>query len=572
MTVITSLRAKCKDCHRCIRVCPVKAISLRNGQAQVVAERCITCGLCVTVCPQKAKAVTSQAHALATWQQDRVAMVASLAPSFPAAFPHLDPRQIIAGIKALGFSHVEETSYAAAAVARHYQGAVASLKHDFLISSCCPVVVNLVEMYYPELIPNLAATVSPMILHGEKLKQRYGEAKVVFIGPCSGKLAEAARKFEGATIDLAITFKQLEECWQLASIDPARLEPVPSDLWPRAPRLYPLSRGILEASGLSTPPARRTISISGLESCLETFRDLASGILKPSFVEALACREGCVGGTEMPCTTGAMARRDAVERYHELYCASEVAETQGHGPLHWEVRPYIFTPRLPSARIVTEEEIRAVLLQIGKDSIEDERNCGGCGYHTCREKAVATLQGFAELEMCVPFMRAKFESLSHLVVDSSPNGVVIVNSDITIHQFNAEAERMFNPCGKPTKGAHLADFLDPSDFVHVAMNGQVLYRRVEYDKLQLTTRQVIYALPEYNLIVGIVTDVTDEEQRKKELEGKHQETIQRATAVIRNQMKLAQEIAGLLGEATAETKATLLDLITSLADESGAAK
>lgn len=572
MSVITSLRAKCKDCHRCIRVCPVKAISLRNGQAQVVAERCITCGLCVTICPQKAKAVTNHAHYIATWQKSHVPMVASLAPSFPAAFPDLDPRQVIAGIRALGFSHVEETAYAAAAVARHYHTTVASQRQGCLISSCCPVVVNLIEMYYPALIPNLAATVSPMILHGEKLKERYPQAKVVFIGPCSGKISETGRTIDGTSIDIAITFKQLEECWQLENIDLARLDPLPSDVWQRAPRLYPLSLGIMESAGQHTSPSRRTISISGLESCLETFQDLATGILQPTFVEALACRQGCVGGTEMPCSTGAMARQEAVVRYHELFNTADGATPPYPDPSLWDVTPRTYCTRAPSAKAVSELEIRSVLMQIGKDSPEDERNCGGCGYHTCREKAIATLQGFAELEMCVPFMRAKFESLSHLVVDSSPNGVIIVNSDITIHQFNAEAERMFNPSGKPTRGAHLTDFLDPDNFIEVAASGKVLYRRVEYDELQIATRQVIYALPEYNLIVGIVTDVTDEEQRKKELEGKHQETIKRATAVIRNQMKLAQEIAGLLGEATAETKATLLDLITSLADENGVSK
>ena len=91
MTVISSLQAKCKDCHRCIRVCPVKAISLRNGQAQVVPERCITCGLCVTICPQKAKAVANHSHFLTAWQKGNVPMVASLAPSFPAAFPTWTP-------------------------------------------------------------------------------------------------------------------------------------------------------------------------------------------------------------------------------------------------------------------------------------------------------------------------------------------------------------------------------------------------------------------------------------------------------------------------------------------------
>ncbi len=166
-------------------------------------------------------------------------------------------------------------------------------------------------------------------------------------------------------------------------------------------------------------------------------------------------------------------------------------------------------------------------------------------------------------------MRAKFESLSHLVVESSPNGVIIANSDLTIHQFNDEAQRMFNPEGRPTKDVNLVEFLDPTDFIGVLTTDKSVYKRVEYPDLALVTRQVIYALPAYGLVVGIITDITEDERQHREIEAKNQATIQRATAVISNQMKLAQQIAGLLGESTAATKATLFELISSLTDGNG---
>lgn len=570
MSVISSLTAKCKDCHACIRACPVKAISLRNGQAQVVDDRCIVCGLCVMTCPQRAKTVQDGTSAVEKWQAEGFPMVVSLAPSFPAAFPDLEPLQVIAGLEALGFSYVEETAIAATSIARHYQAQVSGSPGKTAISSCCPVVVNLVELYFPELIAHLVPTVSPMILHGKKLKEQFG-AKVVFIGPCAGKIDESLRPAAIDRIDAVLTFRQLAKLWRKRGIDPKLLSARALPTAGRSvARLYPLRHGLLAASGIEPTLTKRIAHVAGIENCKELFADLLARRLQPAFIEAFACREGCVGGPEMPCTGGVLARREAVIRYHEQTAASPaVSACSGEVSPVWAVPPAEFLARRPQFGVPSEREIRRVLEMIGMESATDERNCGGCGYPTCREKAVAALQGLAEAEMCIPFMRAKFESLSHLVVESSPNGVVVVNSDLTIHQFNAEAERMFNPTRRSTKGAHLAEFFDPLDFICAQSTGQVIYRRVEHADLGLVTRQVIYTLPEYSLVIGIVTDITDEERRHRELEAKHQVTIQRATAVISNQMKLAQQIAGLLGESTAATKATLFELINSLTDGNG---
>lgn len=562
---IKTIDAKCKDCHRCIRACPVKAISLRHGQAQVVYDRCIACGLCVSACPQKAKTVNSRVEEVYSWLQSGKKVVVSLAPSFPAAFTELEPLQVLAGLEAVGFAAVEETAAAALDVAQHYHKLFGNSTTP-TISSCCPVVVNLIEMYYPQLAPLLASSVSPMIWHSHLLHQTHGSnAKIVFIGPCAGKIQEATRV--PSHVDAVITFRQLRKLWQSLELDVASL--LPAKLRPRLdiPRLYPLSRGILSSSALPGDTTEDIISVSGIETCMATFRDMCRGVVKPRFVEALACREGCIGGTGMPCGAGLMTRRAAVVKYHQA-CAKSVeppAELIAHQPL--EIPSIIYASRLPDYQQPTEEEIESILRQIGKHEPGDQRNCGGCGYATCRDKAVATYQGLAELEMCVPYMKAKFESLSHLVVESSMDGVVVVNKDMTIHQLNPSAQRMFNPCGLPTAGKNLADFIDPSNFMYVASSGSVFHRRVDYPNLELVTSQVIYSLPEYSLIVGIITDVTEEENRKKRLDEKHQATIQRATAVIKNQMKLAQEIASLLGESTAETKSTLLDLIATLTDD-----
>ncbi len=575
---IVSNKAKCKDCHRCIRACPVKAIGLHGGQARIIQERCIVCGTCVDACPQGAKTIQSQRARVGDYLTSGRKVHVSLAPSYVAAFPGLTPGQVIAGLKALGFARIEETASAAEHIASHYRRLIETDNGPH-ISSCCPAVINLLEIYYPELLPMASTTVSPMVLHGRLIHRDYPEDRVVFIGPCVAKIQEASRADSYDAIDAVITFAELRQWWRERGIAPERLESMTADRPTTTARIFPLSRGILASAGLRADELPDVITVQGLEECLETFNDLIQGSISPRFIEALACAGGCIGGTGMGDLWGIAARRSQVLSYHH---APRTVSTPSPRP-DTETRPKapasrpqteleglmtrVYHERPVSQKSPSEREIRAILAQIGKKTEQDESNCGGCGYPTCRDKAVATYQGLAELEMCVPYMKAKFESLSHLVVDGSVNAIIIVNRDLTIHRFNPTAQHFFNPSNQPTRGMPLSAFLDPSDFEQVLETGVTVRKRVAYREAKLVTHQTIYAVPEYDLVIGVIFDITDDELRKQELERKHQSTIERATSVINNQMKLAQEIAGLLGEATSETKATLLELITMLADD-----
>ena len=70
-----------------------------------------------------------------------------------------------------------------------------------------------------------------------------------------------------------------------------------------------------------------------------------------------------------------------------------------------------------------------------------------------------------------------------------------------------------------------------------------------------------------NLYMATITDITEEEKKRTELEKMKEETLSKATQVINNQMFVAQQIAGLLGETTADTKIILLDLIKQFSQE-----
>jgi iron only hydrogenase large subunit-like protein len=557
MNIIVTSEAKCRDCYKCVRHCPVKAIAVKNSQACVVEEECIFCGRCINICPQKAKTSISQVQAFDAFLKSNSKVVVSLAPSYLAATSYSTPWKLVSALMKVGVSHIEETAIAAEAIAKGYNRLLTQGVNRPLISSCCPTIVNLIQKYIPELIGSLADMASPMILHAQSLKAELGDdIKVVFIGPCVAKKVEA----EGP-VDAVLTFEETMEYFVSRGLDPETLE----DAYPHrisyGARTYPLEHGILRAAGMDDTLNGDKIVISGIEECMETFRDIQRGLLSPRFIEAFGCEGGCIGGPGMANSLGVSAREQRLLEHSKVLKALQGSEENSKIKVPVAPASKRFAGR-PGKKMPSEEEIREILALTGKFSIEDEKNCGGCGYSTCREKAIAVYHGMAESEMCVSYMREKAESFSNLVVDTSLEGVIVVDKDMIIQGFNRAADRMFNRRKVTPKGKHLSEFIDPEDFQKVweTQATKVNFRKC-YEDYSLITRQTIYPLPKYGVIIGLITDITAEEMKEQEIEEISRQALSRASDVIREQMKVAQDIAGLLGESTASTKATLLELM-----------
>src|SRR5512133_2179581 len=101
--IVTTNKARCRDCYRCVRICPVKAIRISEGQAQVDQTRCVACGTCVRECPQKAKQVRNDLSAVQEMIEAGGLVIASVAPSYVAAFPDYGGGLFPALLKQLGF-------------------------------------------------------------------------------------------------------------------------------------------------------------------------------------------------------------------------------------------------------------------------------------------------------------------------------------------------------------------------------------------------------------------------------------------------------------------------------------
>lgn len=556
--VITTQKVNCQDCHRCVRSCPVKAIGIESGHASVVLDKCILCGKCVVECPQQAKQVENQLEIVKRALAGDRKVAFSIAPSFVTAFDHFSFGQLRTALKRAGACAVEETAVGAAAVSKVYASLLETADYP-VISCCCPVVTRLVEKYYPNLTGNLAPVVSPMIAHGRILKEKLGsDTFVVFIGPCIAKIAEGRDADLSGAIDAVLTFEHLQQWLGGENLQNSDL---PEDLsaldTPGPSRFFPITGGILKSFTEHDETDTDIITVHGLQNCMEVFECMSNWEISPRFVEALACDGGCIGGPGIPVSSGTPVKRAKVVEF-----ARQSPDLHLNSPL-----PLTSLSRHHSATPVialepTDIEIREILAKTGKFTKADEKNCGACGYSSCREKAIAVWQGLAEVDMCIPYMKSKAESFSNMVMDNSLNAIIVVDENMIIQEFNPASEKMFGHQVDLVKGTSLTRIMDCSDLMYaVETQEKLAARRVEYPERCLITEQMILPVREHKMVILIITDISEREKQDREFQKVKMETIDKAAEIINRQMHVAQEIAGLLGETTGETKAALLDLV-----------
>lgn len=573
--VIATNRARCRDCYRCVRICPVKAVRVQNGQAQIVPELCIACASCVRACPQGAKAVRDDRAAVREAIAAGRVVVASVAPSAPAYFGVTVFSQVEEALRALGFAAAGETAFGAEMVGSAHREVVdRESSRRPVIASACPVVVNLIERHYPDLIPHLAPLVSPMVAHGRWLRRAYGPGcKVVFIGPCIAKKAEAVDAAVAGAVDAALTFSELEE-WLAEEETPLVPCELAAEHVDRAnARLFPVEGGLVGTARLDTDIlTSHIVTTSGIQACEDVLRAIRSGELSACMVELMACEGGCINGPAMEELGRAEGGHHGGSRiYVARQRVIDYASRRQPQPLptrdEWPDLSRSYEDRSVALAEFSEAQILEVLRRVDKYAPEDELNCGACGYPTCRDKAVATLRGMAEATMCIPYMRRRAESLRQVVMDVTPNAIVIVDTRLYIQDMSPSAERMLHCRLSAVAGKPLQCVVPMVDhFAQVRDTGRPLLNASAQLRPDLVVEETIVPVDGQSLLVGILRDVTERERQRAEMDHIRRETVARTQEVIQKQMRVAHEIAQLLGETTAETK-VMLTRLARLVDE-----
>ena len=555
---LTLKKSNCKNCYKCIRHCPVKAIRFSGNQAHIIGNECILCGQCFVVCPQNAKQIVDETEKVRVLLQSGNPVVVSLAPSFVANYDGVGINAMRDALQKLGFYDVEETAIGATIVKKEYERMLKEDERDIIITSCCHSINLLIQKYFPAELEYLADVVSPMQAHCMDIKKRFPNAKTVFIGPCVSKKDEAEH-YEGI-VDAVLTFEELTQWLKEANIELKK--EIDSEPESRA-RFFPTTGGILKTM-TQDAPGYTYLALDGVENCIDALRDIESGKIHKCFIEMSACVGSCIGGPVME----KYHRTSAVKDYITVsnYAGEKDFDVLQPNSVELSKQFEFIEHRLQQP---SETEIFNVLRQMGKFKPSDELNCGSCGYNTCREKAIAICQGKAEISMCLPFLKDKAESFSDTIVKNTPNGLIVLNEELEVQQINDAARKIMNVrSSTDILGDQVIRIMDPTDFMEVRNTGRDIRNKMVYlpEYKRYVEQSVIYD-KDSHLLIGIMRDVTDEQTEREKKESISRQTVEVADKVVDKQMRIVQEIASLLGETAAETKIALAKLKESIQDE-----
>ncbi len=569
MNVINFQDANCAHCYKCLRNCDVKAIRIKNGQAQIVRDMCIYCGHCMEICPQKAKTFDSDLDYVKHMLKHGEKLVVSLDSSYSGLIRSNRPGKVVDALYRLGFADVRETAEGAAYVTREYVRLINEGRMENIITTHCPSIVYLVEKHYPMLIPYLAPVVSPMVAHGRLIKEEMGQhTKVAYIGPCVAKKmeAEADRVTMGA-VDAVIEFNELEQWLEEEDIDLNRCEERAfSNPDSKINRLYTISAGIIRAVREYGAAQNYTyMPVSTIQGCRELLHSMKRGYLKGVFVELKLCSGGCVNGPGVNKKRG--FRFKAVMNIENS--TSMKAEPFGD-VLSEEKLTRSYTPKQVVEKMPTEQEIKEILKTIGKSNSDTEFNCGACGYMSCREKAIAIYQGKAEAAMCLIRSYENARSQANVVLENIPSIVLIVDKDFRILEFNKKAEEVFQTPRREAIQGYLFDYIDTTEYEEVYLTHESKFHlKKKWPYYDMTVLETIVYIEHNDRILAVIEDVTAEEEKEEKTMVQKLNSIKVAQEVIDKQMMTAQKIAELLGETTAETKATLTQLRDYVLEDEG---
>lgn len=331
-------KSKCVECGACAKVCPytaivsrkrpcqsackIKAISMNEQKAATINnDKCTACGACVYQCPfgaimDKSYMVNVIDIIKKSEENKKYKVYAVVAPSISSQFTYAKLGQVISGLKELGFFTVVEAALGADMVAMAESKELA--EKGFLTSSCCPAFVSYVKSAFPQLAEHISHNLSPMATLAKYIKETDAGAKVVFIGPCTAKKAEAQLESVKPYVDSVLTFEELQALFDSKDIDITTLEEDVLDNASYFGRIFARSGGLSDAVSQAMKEQNIEFDLKpavcdGIEACRMALLKKSKNVLDANFIEGMACIGGCIGGAG--CLTHGEKNKSEVDKY-----------------------------------------------------------------------------------------------------------------------------------------------------------------------------------------------------------------------------------------------------------------
>jgi iron only hydrogenase large subunit-like protein len=555
--VIYTITANCQDCYRCIRECPVSAIRITDGQAIIVDKLCIKCGNCVRECPQRAKTIRNDLDAAkALFNQGRP-VIASVAPSFAAMYTGALTKRLPSALRRLGFRYVAETAEGA----KYITDKSLTSGDVGAVCTACPVVVNYVEQYRPEFINTLIPVVAPLIAHGRMLKANHPDAYVIFIGPCAAKKKEIERPENVGAVDVVLTFSELNQWLSEESInlEECSVSNFDTIFETGEARLFPIQGGMLKTAGVLNDGLEADVfHLSGPSEVMELFSERSNFSGKK--IEPLFCQDGCINGPAFPSKSTLFERRANLINYAKQF--HEASDLSPRVEIDYK---YDFHSEKEKEQVFSEDQINKVFESTGKTDPVFQLNCGACGYNSCRENALAVLRGMAEPEMCIPYMRRLAQQRTDMIMETIPNGIVVLDSELSMIKMNPAFMKMFM-CNNGILGRRVSYLVNAEGFEKLQQGELELYESIK-TKYGIRYHEILYALRDEGQYVGIYSDISKIKYDTNQLDVIQTQTLQHAREFLEHQVTFAQEMAHFLGKSTAKSEEIAKRIISLYEDE-----
>ena len=415
----------CKGCTNCLMHCPTEAIRVRKGRAHILDERCIDCGECIRICDYHAKVAAIDTLEDIKRFKYKIALPA---PTLYGQFRNVqDVGVILAALRRLGFDEVFEVARGADVVAR----AIAEKMREPMlprpmISSACPAVVRLIQVRFPDLIPNIVDIRQPREVAAQIARAEFCKSHdcasedvgIFFITPCPAKMTAIHSPLgqEKSAVDGAISMLEIY----------GQLRPMISKIQKEEKmEATSTSYGIGWATSSGETKSifqENALNVDGIQNVIRVLEEIENNKLNDlAFFEGNACTGGCVGG---PLTfENNYVAKNTIRKLVSTYKAQNPATPQQSVPISM-MNKYpmrLDVPLEENMAMSLDGYIARAMEKLNRmNEIIDTLpgyDCGSCGSPTCRAFAEDIVLGYANEMECIHKLRDKLQSMAEQMVE-----------------------------------------------------------------------------------------------------------------------------------------------------------
>lgn len=597
-------------CLSCVRNCPVKSIDFDNktDKVSINFDRCVGCGICIGLCASNAIKPINSINDVKQILQNNNKVVAICGPSISGEFVDIsDYRRFVQMIRKLGFTYVNEVSFGADIIAIKYNELIKKHVGKYFLTSNCPSVVNMIEKYNTELLPNMAPLLTPAFATAKIVRHKYGnDIKVVYITPCLSAKHDIHKEGNKSLIDAALTFIELREMFAEDGIVESSFDYSDFD----SPvgykgSLFPISRGFIETMECNKTLLDSDIaSVSGYNDVKEITKIFQNNTntLDLHF-DLYFCQGGCITGKGTSPNGEKFMRKAAVCKYANKRLSNfDISQWKRDIELYSEL-DFSRTFENNNQILPTPEDskIKEVLKTLRINHTNENSGCGACGFSSCKEFAVSVAKGLSTPYSCLTYsMKQQNDYIENLhninqrlsetetalkqseenaknekielentqeiitsLLQKLPFGIIIVDSNLKVVYTNRKFAKLMGEdiveieeIIPGLKGADLNSLI-PKDIITSFKYALQSIEAVNDKDIIINDIPLlisIFPIGRQDMVGAFIRDVENPLVQKEQI-------IERINRAIDENMNMVQKIGFLLGEGASKTERTLNSII-----------